>query len=180
MTNLLPSDAQKDTRRFYRARFVLAGSFVFVAGAGLSLLALLPAYILARAEHASFREVAEPSVSGTLDAGFESERTKVLRARALVTQFSSVATSSAPVLEVLVAALELRPRGTLIQDIRYTAGEGRKPGTIVISGSADRARINAYRADLDRDSRFGSVSVPVGAFAGAQAGQFSITLTGAF
>lgn len=180
MSNLLLPNAQKEAWRFYRARLVIVGSLVFLTGAFVAFLSLLPAYVLIRAEQTSLEEISKRTASGIVGDTFESERTEIARAQVLVTRFSSVATSS-PALEMLQEALLVRPRGASVQDIRYTAREGTKEGSIVISGTAvDRTSINAYREALVGNSNFKSVSVPVGALTGVEGGQFSITLTGAF
>jgi len=180
MSNLLPTSAQKEALRFYRANIIIVGSLLFLAGAFVAFLSLLPAYVLIRAERMSLEEISERTASGITEDDFESERMEIARAQVLVTRFSSIATSS-PALAMLQEALEVRPRGVSVQDIRYTAREGRKEGSIVISGTVvDRTSINAYREALVGNSNFESVSVPVGALAGSEVGQFSITLTGAF
>ena len=174
MVNVLPPRARKDLLRFNRTRFVLVGSFAMLIGAILAFLALLPAYTAMRFQH-----MASPIASTTSPAvGDWNERAEILRAQALVTQFSSIVSGGDLAFEALTTALQVRPKGALIQNIRYTRGD---KGSLVISGSAsNRTDISTYRDVLARDTRFESVSVPAGALAGAEGGRFSITLTGMF
>ena len=180
MSNILPSDTQKEMLRFYRARFILTGSLVFLVGAFLSMLALLPGTLIIKLDHAALGELSGATPPSEAGSGVESERAEILRANALVEQLSTV--SSPPhVLEALRAALDARPLGTYVEDIQYTAGALGAGGTLIISGNAaNRTSINNYRAALADDPRFSSVSLPVGALVGAEGGRYSITLTGQF
>jgi len=176
MTNVLSSEARKEIWKFHRGRFVLAGSLIVLTGALFALLALLPGVLAIRAQQAAISDTARV----TLPAGSEDDdgRAEVLRAHALVTQFLPVSSSTAPALEAILAALQARPSGASIDDIRYTTENGNK---ILINGvAASRTSISAYREALAKDPHFSSVSVPPGALVGTEGGRFSITLEGAF
>lgn len=175
MSNVLPPDVQKEIWSSHRANFILVGSLVLFVGAFLALLTLLPSIIAT----GIFDGGAGASKNVLLtEIQAEEERNEILRARMLVTQFSPLASSTALTFEALTAALKARPKGALVQEIQYTQGD---KGKIILSGTAaDRTAISAYRTALDEVPYFESISVPVGAFAGAEGGRFSITLTGEF
>ena len=174
MANILPKEMKRNVWSFYRARFVLVGSFVLLAGACLALLALLPSILAVRTMN-GFVEAPQAAMPELAQA--QEERIGILRAQTLLAEFSPLASSTAPALEALNAALRARSSSIIIRGIEYTK---ETPGTIIISGeSADRTSVSAYRDALSRDPHFTSVSVPASVLAGS-GGPFSITLKGAF
>lgn len=157
----------------YRARFLVAGSFVAITTALLTALAFLPMYL---ALHAA----KEPVVPASLGKSGEiqKERTEVARAQSLVTALSPFVASTTQPSEVVGIALALRPKGISVDHVSYASGV---TGEIMIVGfSLAREAINVYRQALQADAHFKTVSVPVGDLAGTQGGRFSVTLTGDF
>ena len=175
MSNVLSAGARKEVWRYHRGRFIFVGSLVLLSGALLALLSLLPSVLTIRAQQAALSEATD--ITLPVDPENEKDRGDILRAQALVAQFSPMSSSTAPALEAILAALRARPAGASVDDIRYTTEDG---SSIVINGAANRASISAYREALSADPHFENVSVPAGAFAGTEGGRFSITLTGAF
>jgi len=177
MANVLPIRAQKDTWRFYRARFLFVGSVALLAAALVALLALAPAYVVLRIEeHALSGNT--PLVMLPASAQDRTDRTDITRAQTLLVQLSPVASSTTTSLDALNAAMQARPSGVVLRSLSYTTG---KESTIVITGEAPGgAAISAYRTALSADARFKTVSVPISDLAKTQRGTFTITLTGAF
>lgn len=176
MSNVLPAAAQKEIWKLHRARFVLVGSLVLLAGAFVALLMLLPGTIASGILNGGDSRTSDGASLTVIQT--ENERNEMLRARILLSQLYPLASSTAPAFEAITAAIKVRPKGALVHDLRYTRGD---TGKIIITGTAaDRTAISAYRTALDEISYFESISVPVGAFAGAEGGRFSITLTGTF
>jgi len=174
MSNVLPLSAQKSVWSFYRSRFLFVGSIAAILVAILAFAALLPAYMATRSLGKSLGDSESMLPASEED---QNERALILRARTLISELAPVAERPG-VFEALTEALEARPNGIVIQRMQIKK-EDRQ--TIVIGGTAsDRSRISAYRDALIKNSRFEQVDVPVGALAGAEGGQFSITLTGAF
>jgi len=177
MANVLPAGAQKEMWRFYRARFLFVAALALLASAAVTLLALLPAYVVLRIEEKTLSENV-PLVTLPASVQDKSDRANISRAQALVVRLSPVASSTTASLDALNAAIGVRPSGIVLQSLSYTAGQ---QGTIVISGEAPGgAAINAYRIALSADTRFKTVSVPISDLARTQRGRFTITLTGAF
>ena len=176
MANVLPLDAQKQMRRLFRARFVVVGSLAAITGALFTFLALLPSAT------GLYSELLVPSdISGTPEKNTENEaeRTEILRAQSLVTQFSTMVSSTTPSFEALMSALRARPAGALVEEVRYTKDGGK--GTILIYGNAkDRTSVTHYRDALEKEARFEEILIPASALAGAEDGRFSITLKGSF
>ena len=176
MVNVLPEGARKSIWRFYRARLVFAAAVALCACGLLALLALLPAYAALRAEGAFFN----PALSANAAApkGKDPERDQILRTRILLEQLSPVASSSAPMLDALISALDKRPAGVTVDRMNYARSGG---GEVTIGGTASsREGIQAYAAALRDDRRWKSIAVPIGDLAGTGDGRFSITLTGTF
>lgn len=172
MSNVLPEEAKRDAWRTYRARMIIAGSLVALLAAALSLVALLPSYlVLADSGRAS-------NARSLQQATDQIERDALAQVRSLLTIIAPVLSASTTPSEVAAAALSYRPAHILIDDVSFRVGS---PGTVVIRGTAQsREAINEYRQALMKDLRFKSVSVPVGDLARAEDGHFSITLTGDF
>src|SRR3989338_759494 len=173
MANILPRDAMKDVRAFYRARVVLAGSLLAIACGAIALLALVPAYAICNEEQGQGEAVqAAPSPASSAD------REEIARAQVLLRELKPIASSTPSVLEFVEAILAPRPAGVAIQSVRLARGA---PGTLVVTGTApSRAAISAYRAALSDDPRFESVSVPIGNLTGAKNDRFTVTITGHF
>ncbi len=176
MSNVLPTASQKEIWSFHRANLILVGSLVLLAGACIALLTLVPSVIATGFYEENKIQEGDGGLLTAAEA--EAEKNEMLRAKALITAFMPLATSTSPSFEAVTAALSVRPKGALVTEIRYSKLDA---GTIVINGTAtDRATISAYRNALDEIPSFKTVTVPVGVFAGAEGGKFSITLTGAF
>ena len=173
MSNILPKDARLAVRSMYRARFIVAGSFVALFVAGLCALALLPSYLAIHA--ADIRDV--PASSSTKTAS-DADRASVSSIRTMLESLSPVLTATTTPSVVITKILSLRPPTIRIDHLTYSGGN---PGTIVVTGSAaTREAINGYRQVLSSDPFFKTVSVPVGDLTGAPGARFSLTLTNAF
>ncbi|OGG57919.1 hypothetical protein A2853_03250 [Candidatus Kaiserbacteria bacterium RIFCSPHIGHO2_01_FULL_55_17] len=173
MTNLLSPQALREAQHFHRDRFILVGSVVSILCSTIALLALAPAYITVRTGDVVGTSVSpSPTLSGNTD------REDLARARTLLVELQPLVSSTSSVLTTFDVALGARPSGITVSKIRYARGE---PATIVIEGaSRSREDINTYRTTLASDTRFSSVSVPIGALAGIEDGHFTMTLTSTF
>ena len=152
----------------YRARFFMVGSLVLSAVAGLALLTLIPAYLALA--------VVAPStdVEHTLEGERIEDPTAIARAQALVTAIGPLLVATSSPTEVLSTAIGAKPSGVLIDRVSYRAGQ------LVLSGSASRESIEAFRTALAVDTRFSSISIPVSALVGRDGNRFSITIAGSF
>lgn len=168
MSNLLPSGE--------RVRIALDSAHAALLGfASLLLLALLVAS-LSLAPSLFVFKAAETSMQGapSLVRAQQSDIQSIRVAQQLMVSLAPIA-STTP-LATLQAAIAARPSGITIDRIAYT----RMPTpTVVLSGFADRREdVDTYRASLNTDSRFGTVSVPVSALVGsADGGRFTVTLS---
>lgn len=177
MSNVLPKSTQKEVWAFYRNRFLFVGGIAALLTALVAGLALLPSFIVIKMSSAgNFQEA-----SSFTKEEIEKDRTDISQARALVAELEPVGKST-ETFDALLEALSVRPSGVSIQKIQITKQTGEeKKRTMVISGSAtNRTKVSEYKSTLSKLSRFESVTVPVGALAGAERGQFSITLSGVF
>lgn len=171
MANVLPRETLKAVRRSYRSRFVLVGSLIAIVSGAFALLSLLPVYAIVKAEqeHTSV-EVAALSPSD--------ERDEIMRTQALVKALKPVAVVATSSLVILNEVFSARPPGIVLSSAGYVKGA---LGTIAVSGRASsRESINTFRATLSQNPLFESVTVPIGAFVGAGASEFSMTITGDF
>lgn len=172
MSNVLPKDAKKDVWGMYRARFIVAGSLVALAAAGLGALSLLPSYL---ALHAAGSPDAPSNTPGS--PGSETDRAAVASIRAMMNALAPLIATSTPT-SAITNALSLRPSKISIDRITYTEGA---PGTIVLAGtSATREALSGYRQALSADPLWKTVSVPIGDLTGEPGARFSLTLRGDF
>ena len=176
MANVLPLDVRKQVWRAFRARFVLVGSLAALAGAFFTFLALLPGMTGLYLQNLVSEDTSTVSLPASGDAN---NRIEILRAQSLVTQFSTIISSTTPAFDAFLAALQARPQGALIREIRYTK-EGERSSIIVYGSAKDRTSISLYRDALAKDTRFQNILIPASALAGAEEGRYSITLTGKF
>lgn len=173
MSNILPKDARLAVRSMYRARFIVAGSFVVLFVAGLCALALLPSYL---AIHAA--DIQNVATSTSAKTASDADRAMVSSVRTMLESLSPVLTATTTPSVLISKILSVRPPAIRIDHLTYSGGD---PGTIVVTGSAaTREAINGYRQALSSEPLFKTVSVPVGDLTGAPGARFSLTLTGAF
>ncbi|MEK7156283.1 MAG: hypothetical protein AAB790_00560 [Patescibacteria group bacterium] len=172
MSNVLPKEAKKAAWRMYRARFVIAGSLVALAAAGLSALALLPSYL---ALHAA-EPVSAPSNTAK-SAGSETDRAALTSVRAMVETLSPLIATTTPA-AAITQALSARPSAISIDHITYSADS---PGMLILAGTAaTREALGGYRQALSANSLWKTVFVPVGDLTGEPGARFSMSLSGDF
>lgn len=172
MANLLPPQAQKSVKGFYRSRFVFTGSLVAIVCASIAIIALLPVYVMVRTQAGENPEPATQTLSDI------SDREEIARARLLLKELQPIAATSTPALAILEEIFVARPAGTVVSSVSFKRGE---ESEIVIGGtSPSREDINAYRETLAKNPRFTSVAVPLGVLAGAAGARFTVTIKGNF
>lgn len=172
MSNLLPHEAQRAIWRMYRARFLIAGSLLALAVAGLSALSLLPSYL---ALHGGETESASTTPERIADA---QDHEAIVRVQSLLAALSPLVIATTTPSAAIAQVLSLRPPTITIDHIAYTEGE--QGGIMIVGSAATREAISGYRQALASDTHFKTVSVPVADLAGAPGGRFSIGLTGDF
>ncbi|MBI5470176.1 hypothetical protein HY968_02530 [Candidatus Kaiserbacteria bacterium] len=174
MTNLLPEIERRRIWSGLRARFVLAGSTLAITAAVLSALSLVPSYVVYE-----FATGASGTESPSLPAALSGPETFDLsRAQMLSKAFLPFVSATTTPTDIIKDVLALLPRGVKVDHITYTPGS---PSSLMLAGLAvSREGINAYRDALSASLKFKTVSVPVGALVGTDAGRFTVTLSGNF
>lgn len=171
MSNVIPQQERKSIGSMYRSRFVMVGSAAVVVCSALSALALLPSFLVLRADSAALA----PQGNTAVDKADRAALTQTEEMLSTLEPFASSATSSAGVLAV---ALAQRPSGVTVDHSTYTAG---KPAVVVLSGRASTpSKLDAYRKALSQNALFNSVTVPVSDLIGSQDGAYTMTLSGNF
>ena len=172
MANVIPEKMHRDMNRYDRARFILTGAVVFLVCAGVAFLLLLPSYFANLMDE----HQAVPMSAPITAAEQAKDAAAIVHTNALLAVLAPIVKATSTPTDVITDALALRPSGVRIDQIIYNAG---KTSSLMLSGAADtNSEINEYQTALSADSRFTSVSVPVGALVGTDGGRFSITLFG--
>ena len=174
MTNLLPEIERRRIWSGLRARFVLAGSTLACTAAALSALSLVPSYVVYE-----FATSAGAVNAPSLPSGISGpDVVDLSRAQMLSKELLPFVSSTTTPTGVIKDALALLPRGVKVDHVTYSPGS---PPALMLGGQASsREGINAYRDALSSSSKFKTVSVPVGALVGTDAGRFTVTLSGDF
>ncbi len=174
MANVIPNEIRQDLESHARARFIIVGAIVALAGAGVTFLLLIPSYLAISTHDGGSQGPSNASASAQQERDIATLKHTTALLGVLSPMVSATSTPTALIEEVLTA----RPSGVRINQIAYHVGS---PSTLMLSGAADtNGEISAYRDTLASDPRFSSVSVPVGALVGTDGGRFSITLSGTF
>jgi hypothetical protein len=169
MSNVLPPERKYEAWRMQRARLLIALSLVLLCAAALSAFAMAPSYIALSIS---------PEVSAPFSSGDDTDRSAIAQSQILLKTLSPLFAATTTPTDAIEAALSQRPQGVLVTHITYTAST---PGSLIIAGSAPSPEaINAYQEALQADPHFSSATVPVADLAGAENGNFSITLSGNF
>ena len=172
MANVLPVENVRSVWHFYRARFILAASFVITALSLIAIAALIPSYVLLLSDTSSSQSA--PS-AGKIDE--QADHAELARTQGLITQLSPVAFATSSPLDAIEHALLLRPKGITVARIMFTNG---KQDTIVFNGTSQtRESVNAYRKVLQSDPSYASVVIPVEDLVG-NGNQLTVTLSGSF
>ncbi len=153
----------------HRARFVIVLSLMMIALAMFTFIALIPSFAALEVNTLSADEVnAQGSSAG------ESLKS-MLRSQALLTAVAPIVRATSSPTSAIEKAIALRPKGVIVDHIRYIGASK----SIQLGGKATREQLSAYRAALETEGTFTTVSVPVAALVGSS-GLFSITLSGKF
>jgi hypothetical protein len=172
MTNLLPLKNRQTISREYRARFILAGSFLAISAALFTLLTLSPSFgvlMITRPEAVAQASRAQQS---------KGENSDIVHAQTLVAHLAPVFAASSSIATAIREALAKRPHGVTIQSIGFTAEE---KNTMVLGGEGEnRVVLDTYRTALQADPNFTAVQLPVGDLVSFRGGRFTITLTPKF
>lgn len=154
---------------------MIVASIIAIIAAGIVFLSFIPSYIALTIGSAS----ASPAGAAPVDEQQkEADAAQEQHLKGLLHIVSPIVASTSSPTSVIASVVEERPKGVHIDQIIFSAG---KHASLMLSGSADSdTAIVAYRTQLSADPRFSSVSVPVGALVGTDAGRFSITITGTF
>lgn len=174
MTNVLPPQSQKILWQSYIARITIVASIAAIILAGIVALAIAPAKLTLIIADNAMSYGPQPT---TDQIATPEDRAAITNTQALLTQAAPYMATSTSVVNAISAALALRPKGVVVDHIAYTTG---KANTIVLSGTATRDQINAYKAAVSADTHFSSVYVPVETLVGSQDRTFTMTLSGKF
>lgn len=170
MSNVLPLKHRKIEVGRVWTRFLFVGALIFVGGAVVAMLALLPALISVRVARANI-ETADATYSAS------SDQSAAKRTHALLGVLGPIVAATSSPTDTLVTVLARKPADVSLETITYAGDRS----SIVLSGvSKRREGVSEYRDALEEMGRFSSVAVPVAALVGTQEGKFTITLTGTF
>lgn len=174
MTNVLPPQSQKVLWQSYIARITIVASVAAIILAGIVALAIAPAKITLIISDRAMSYGPPPT---TEQIATQEDRDAITNTQTLLSQATPYMATSTSIVDAISVALALRPKGVMVDHITYTTG---KTNTIVLSGTAHRDQINAYKAAVTADRHFSTVHVPVETLVGSQERTFTMTLTGDF
>ena len=173
MMNVLPESAVRALSREYIARSIVALSGLLMIAAGVGFLTLLPSYVALQVNLGAHTDQGGHAHDVTAQ-----DRADIVRTQKLIGQLHGVVNATSSPSATIRVALGLRPKGVIVEHMTYAPGLS---GSLVLVGTApSREGISSYRDALAHDPHFKTVSLPVDALVGAQGGQFTITLSGAF
>lgn len=167
MSNVLPTEDKKAVWKLYRMNFVFAGALVALASALLCAALLAPSFfaLLLSGVHADVKK-------GERD---NTNRTMLIQTQALLGAVASFSLSTSTPSRQIEVALSVKPSGIVVHHITYTSAD---EATLIVSGTAtSNTDIKAYQDALRTLLPLAKISVPVSALAGADNGEFAITIT---
>ncbi|KKW41074.1 MAG: hypothetical protein UY91_C0027G0004 [Parcubacteria group bacterium GW2011_GWB1_55_9] len=177
LTNLLPPERQRALSRGYLARFITVIVFMGIALILIAAALLLPSYVLlAKNEHTKKDYLANSkSAISSAEEKDLSTRLSVLSANTA----ALIALGKAPSASAAVRTMLALPRpGIALSDFSYTSAAGKKPGALVVSGTAKtRDALRSYQTTLQNAPFARSADLPVSAYAKDSDIAFTITIT---
>ena len=175
MTNLLPIEYQKKNNHVMWARFIIMAAGFITATALVAFLALLPSYFVAQAGIQEFPAPPKAPVE------IATARAGILKAQSLATLLSPFVFSTTTPTKTVLGVVSLKPDGITIDHITYSTDATGKSGRMTLSGVAQSpGLISTYRAELSKDTRFKTVSVPFDVLIGTKDKRFTLTIEGNF
>jgi hypothetical protein len=133
-------------------------------------LALIPSYL-------ALLFVAAPPSTSDVATSTQSERQSATRTQVIMQQLSPLLLSTTTTAtEAVNAAVRDMPAGMSLEHVSYSYDAKSGKAQLIISGTATRDKIAAYKDRLGQNPVFSSVFVPIGALVGTQDGSFSMTL----
>ena len=172
MSNLIPHQQNKKILGDFRARYILAGSFLAIGIGLFSAFVLAPSFaVLFITRPAAAAEASRAQQNKT-------ETADLVRAQALIVQVAPMLSASSSISSAILRAIQSRPVGVQINSISYSADAGQ---SIILGGSANnRELLDQYRTNLQKEPTFSSVKLPVGELVSFKGGNFTITISGKF
>ena len=181
MSNVITKVALHENKRDQMARLVVVACNAITLSLAVAVIALLPAYIDARAERLS-REVELGALTNTTDtkgAGDGQEEGMVLSAASARAKALHIVSEPQKISEAIEIAIATRPKGTRIESFTYAHLE--KGGTLDITGKMDdRSLAKGYAEDLKGRALFTDVSVPLSSLVQISEDAFTLTVRGNF
>jgi Tfp pilus assembly protein PilN len=169
MANLLPEKLLQKIRTEYRERFILAGSGLAVVVALFTILMLAPSYTVLLVTRPAAVMQASLLQQGKQDTA------DVATAQSVVVSLQPVVAATSSASSAMLEALSQKPKGVTVDGVSYEAG------SVSLSGTGDsRDAIDQYRQNLQNDSHFSSVKLPIGDLVGLKDTRFTISLTADF
>lgn len=163
MFNLLPQNRKDEIRRTYRMRLVVVALLLFLAIETVSILLLLPSYIISRENTDSARQNLA-TLQNRLKKTDVETLTKEMRKTKERLDFLKTASTTTRVTDILAASLGKRPAGLSVREVH--AGKNGAFWNVELRGIAEnREMLRSFARELRTSPVFSSVEVPVSSFA---------------
>lgn len=174
MSNFLPERAEQNIVRMHLAHALSGAGLVMIASAVAAALALVPAYILLRAEREALAKQKEVFSAQLSNMQANPDRILMAKVQALVAGVKVVG-EGARIAETIQRVIAMLPRTIAFESIVYDASAG----TLIFVGETQtREELSAYRDELRGAGVGASVTIPLDQLAGVGRGSFTMTITG--
>lgn len=176
MLNLLPQEQKIGLEREYKTRRLLAWTTILLVILAISLLLLVPSYILSQTKTAEVKGQLEHT-KNILDAELQpNDLTNDLTEAARNARDMMPFTPKESVYS-LIKLFESKPASIKITNITYLEKKGDDPTTMTLAGiAADRESLKAFGRLMEARAEFSKVDLPVSNFAKERNIDFNITI----
>lgn len=176
-TDLLPQERQRAFKRDYYIRLsvvitVMISTLVLVAG-----VLLLPSYVfLSKSENTKKSNLAsaQSTVSSVDEKNLSARLSELSSNIATLAAFGDTPSASDTIRDIL----NVTRSGVILSGLVYTSADGKKPRSLVVSGTAvTREALRSYQTMLQKSSIVRLADLPVSVYAKDSDISFNITLT---
>jgi len=176
MINLIPDSEKKRLKKEYYIRLTTVALGLFFVVSTLGALLLVPSFIVLRVSSNELSaELAQLEASIETAGGGDTQEfvEETNRKSALIAAFKK----REPTSLLLQSIIQAKTNEVHIRSITFTEKRNGKPATVSIRGTADsRTTLVAFTKELESDSRFGEVNLPLKDLASNRDIPFGLTI----
>lgn len=180
MRNLLPTENTRTLLGEYYARLAIVGGLLLSLALVVGILSLTPSFLSLNTQERILIDQMRFADNRLAEEGGDVPGAALEQARREIA-FLEAHTAESYISSRIAALLNERPEGIRVTSISFRASEGDGASSLTLSGvSATRENLIAFKQQMEKQTDFESVRLPVSNLAEERDLPFSVIITGTF